>query len=124
VRIIERLQAARLIRDRHFRAELLRLIVRTRHQGHAADSGRKAQIILDPRRSAGLSAKRAAVEHENGQSFRCRVDRGGKPGRTCADDNYVIEAIWIDRIHQPDAAGEFGLTRIAQQLSSRAEHDR
>src|SRR3954453_20464819 len=65
VRIIERLQPGRLIRDRHFRAKFLRLIVGARHEGHAANSGRKAQIVFDPGGGAGLPTKGAAIKHEN-----------------------------------------------------------
>jgi hypothetical protein len=44
--------------------------------------------------------------------------------RTGANDRYVIDTVGIDRPYQPDAAGEFSLARIAQQLSARAQHDR
>jgi hypothetical protein len=51
------LQARRLVRDRHVDAELQRLIIGPRHQGQAGDAGRKAQIVLDPSRRAGLTAE-------------------------------------------------------------------
>ena len=105
-------------------AEFLRLVVGARHQGHAGDAGRKSEVVLDPRRGAGLAAERAAVEHQHGQSLRGGINRGGEAGGTGADDGHVIDAVRIDRSHEADAAREFEFARIVQQLSVRTEHDR
>jgi hypothetical protein len=106
--------AVHLARDRRFDSELLRLGVSAGHQRHAADRSRKAQIVLDPGRGAGLAAEGTAVEHQDGEPFRRRIDRGGKTRRAGPDDRHVIDAILIDRSHQSDATGELGLAGIAQ----------
>ncbi len=118
------MQAARLGRDRHLGAELLRLRVGATHQRHAGDAGREAEIVLDPGRGAGLAAEGAAVENQRGKPFRSGVDRGREPGRPRSHDRHVIDAIRIDRPDKPDAAGKLGLARIAQQLPVRTQHDR
>ena len=92
----------------------MRLVVGARHQRHAADAGRKAEIILDARRRAGLAAERTAIEHQNGKSLRCRVDRGGEAGWSRADNDDVVEPLRIDRADQSDAARQLVLARIAQ----------
>ncbi len=122
--VIGHAQLFHFIRDRHFGAEFLRLIVGPRHQGDAGDAGRKAEIVLDPGRRAGLAAERPAIEHKNGEPFRRGIDRGREPGRTGADDGHVVDPVWIDRSDQPDAAGKFVLAGIAQKLPAGAEHDR
>ena len=73
----------RLVRDRHLGAELLRLVVGARHQRHAGDAGREAEIVLDARRT------RRPVRRRRGS--RARSPRGlptrrtprprGRPGR-------------------------------------------
>ncbi len=68
-----------LIRDRHFGAEFLRLIISARHQRHAGDAGREAQIILDARRSARLSAKGAAIQHDAAKPFGPAYTAAAKP---------------------------------------------
>ena len=50
-------------------SELLRLAESAAHQRHAGDAGRKAEVILDPRRSARLTAERAAIDREHRQAF-------------------------------------------------------
>ena len=111
-------EADHLVRDRHLDPEFLRLVVGARHQGHAADAGWESQVVLDPRRGAGLPAKCAAVEHQHGESFRPRIDRGGEACRPSAHDGHVIDVVGIDRPYQPDATGELDLAGIAQELSS------
>jgi hypothetical protein len=79
-------QAHDLVRYRHLGPELLRLVERARHQRHAGDSRRKAHVVLDPRRGARLAAEGAAIEHDDGQPLRCRVDgrRQAGPAPTMA----------------------------------------
>ena len=119
-----RLETRHLRGNRRFDPEFLRLGVGACHQRHAADPGREAEIVLDPRRRAGLAAERAAIEHDRREAFGGRIDRGGKAGRPGADDRDVVEVIGIDRPDHADAAGKLELARIAQQLPARAEHDR
>ena len=122
-RAVRRREGADFIRNRHFGSEFLRLVVGARHQRDAGDSGRKAEVIFDPRRSAGLAAERTAVQDKNGEALRCCVNRGRKSGRPGADDGNIVEAIRIDCPHQPEAARQLILAGIAQQLPTRTEHD-
>ena len=124
VAIARGLDTSHFIRDRHFSPELLRLIIGARHQRHTSDAGRKSQIILDPRGGPGLPSERAAIEDENGQSFRRGVDRGGQSRRPGSHDSHVIEALWIERPYHADTPGKFDLAGVAQQAAVGTEHNR
>ena len=102
----------------------MRLVVGACHQRHAADARRKAEIILDARRRAGLAAERTAIEHQNGKALRCRVDRSRKAGWSRADDGDIVKPLRIDRADQSDAARQLVLAGIAQHLSARTYDDR
>src|SRR5688572_5542899 len=52
----------RLVRNRHFDTELLRLGERPTHQRHARNARRKAEEIFDTCRGPRLAAERAAVD--------------------------------------------------------------
>src|ERR1700720_155781 len=99
-----RTQRAHFIRDRRLGAKLLRLIVGARHQGDAGNPGRNAEIIFDPSRGTGLTAEGAAIQHEDGESFRRSVDRGGKTGGSGSHNDNVIDARRIDGTNQTDTA--------------------
>jgi len=118
-----RTQRAHFIRDRHLGAKLLRLVVSARHQGDAGYASRKAEIIFDPSRGTGLTAKGAAIEHEDGESFRRGIDRGGKTGGSGSHYDNVVDALRIDGPNQTDTARKLVLAGIAQHLSAGAEHD-
>ena len=60
---------AGLVGDGHLDAELQRLVVGRRHQRHAGDAGGKAEIVLDPRRGAGLAAEGPAVQRQDRQAL-------------------------------------------------------
>ena len=75
-----------LRRDQDLGAELLRLHERAAGQRLPRDSGREAEVVLDARARAGLAAERAAVEHDDAEALRGRVDRGGEARRPRADD--------------------------------------
>jgi len=62
--------------------------------------------------STGLTAERAAVEHQRAEPFRSRIDRGREACRTGANDRHVIDTVGIDRPNQPDATGEFILAGL------------
>jgi hypothetical protein len=111
-------------RDRHLGAKLLRLVVSARHQGDAGYPSRKAEIIFDPSRGTGLTAKGAAIEHEDGESFRRGIDSGGKTGGSGSHNDNVINARRIDGPNQTDTARKLVLAGISQHLSAGAEHDR
>src|SRR5262249_40027370 len=99
-------------------------VVSARHQRHAADAGRKAEVILDARRRAGLAAERTAIKHQNGKPLRGRVDRSRKAGRPRADNGDIIKTLRVDRANQSDAARQLILAWIAQHLSARTYDDR
>src|SRR4051794_23695673 len=65
-RVVTALELHRLVGDRDFDPELLRLAEGTPHQRHARNAGREAEVILDPRRSPRLPAERTAVDGEHG----------------------------------------------------------
>ena len=67
-------------RHEELRAEPLRLRHRASRQLAAADAGRKAEIVLDSRAAARLSAGRVPIEQQRPQSFGCAVDRRARPG--------------------------------------------
>ncbi len=56
----------------------------------AGEPGRKSEIILDPRRRAGLPACCLALHEERPQAFRCAVNRGGEAGRPAADHDRIV----------------------------------
>src|SRR6476646_11768723 len=91
-----RTKRAHFIWDRHLGAELLRLVVSARHQGDAGYASRKAEIIFDPSRGTGLTAKGAAIEDEDGESFRRSIHSGGKTGGSGPHNDNVIDALRID----------------------------
>jgi hypothetical protein len=63
-------------------------------QGHPADAGRDAQVVvLDPRRGARLAFERAGVEHDDGQTLGRTVDGCGEARRTGADDRDVVHRL-------------------------------
>ena len=105
-------------------SELLRLIVGTGHERHAADAGRKAEIVLDAGGSAGLATEGAAVEHQDREPFGGGIDGSGQSGRAGPHDGDVIDLVRVDRAHETDAAGEFDLARVMQKLPARAHDNR
>jgi hypothetical protein len=75
---VRRVEAYHFTRNRSLASELVRLVIGACHQRHAADAGRNAEIILDARRRAGLTAGRTAIQHQNGEPLGSRVDRSRK----------------------------------------------
>src|SRR4029077_11885291 len=57
--------------DQDLRAESLRLPQRPISQLLARDSGREAEVVLDPRGGPGLASRRVALDNKRAQSFRC-----------------------------------------------------
>ena len=60
--VVAAFELHRLVRNRDLDAELLCLAEGAAHQRHSGNAGREAEIVLDPRRCAGLPAERAAVD--------------------------------------------------------------
>jgi hypothetical protein len=58
------------------------------------------------------------------EPFGSGIDRGGQPGGAGADDDHVVDPVGIERLDQPEAAGERGIGRPPQQVAARAQHDR
>src|SRR6516225_5833192 len=68
--------------------------------------------------------KAAAIRHQRRQALGSCIHRGGETRWAGADDNDVIDLVRVDRFDEPDAAGEFDIARIAQQLSIGTKNDR
>ena len=77
-------------RDEDLGAEPPRLLQRAARQLVARDARREAEVVLDPRRRAGLAAGRLALDHDRPQPLRGAVDGRGEPGRPGADDHRVV----------------------------------
>jgi hypothetical protein len=77
-------------RQQNFGAKAAHLLVRALGQLGAADTGRKAQIILDPRAAAGLATERVALDQHGLQPFGGTVDGGAQTGRAGAVDRQVV----------------------------------
>ena len=101
-----------------------RLVVGARHQCDTGNPRRKAEIIFDPSRGTSLTAKGAAIEHEDGEPFRRGIDRRGKTGGSGSHNGNVVDALRINGPNQTDTARKLMLAGIAQQLPAGAEHDR
>ena len=82
-RLVAALELHRFVGNGDLDPELLRLAEGAAHQRHAGDAGREAEVILDPRRGAGLAAERAAVDRQHRQALRGRHRRRwqGRRGR-------------------------------------------
>ena len=122
--IVRRFETDHVVGNGGLDPELVGLVIGARHQRHAADAGRKAEIILDARRRAGLAAERTAVQRQHRKSFRGRVDRRGEARRSRTDDSDIIKPVRIDRADQADATRKLDFARVAQHLPARAYHDR
>jgi hypothetical protein len=88
-------------RDGHLGSKFKRLVECPTGQRLPRDAGRKAQIILDPRRSAGLTAHGTVIENDRREAFRSAVDGCRQSGWTCADDGDVVD---LPRIYFGDDA--------------------
>ena len=110
-------------RDGDLCAELLGLDVGAIGELATRDAGRKAQVVLDPRARAGLSAGRPPLEHQHVESFRGSIDRGGKARRAGAHDDEIADVDAIDRVVEPEAVGDLLIRGIFQdQLATADQH--
>ncbi len=107
-------EAGDLRRDHDLRAELLRLHEGAAGQRRARNAGRKSQVVLDARARAGLAAIGAAVEHDDIESLRGGVHRGGEPGGTGADDGDVEQFLALADVEHAEATAERRLARVLQ----------
>jgi hypothetical protein len=113
-----------LERDGELGAELVRLVERASGQRHARDAGGKAEIVLDPRRGAGLSAERALVEHQHREPLGGGVDRGGEAGRPGADHGDIVERLRIELGRDAEAHSRLDVRGPLEHGAVGAEHQR
>ena len=78
-------------RHEHLGAEPLRLHHRAPRQFTTAHACGKAKVIFDSGAGAGLPAGRVSIQQQCSQTLRRAVDGRGKPGRSGADDDEVVE---------------------------------
>ena len=76
--------------DEDLGAEPARLLQRAARQLVARHARREAEVVLDPRRRAGLAAGRLALDHDRAQALRRAVHGRGQPGGPGADDHRVV----------------------------------
>ena len=76
--------------DEDLRAEPARLLERAAGELVAGHAGREAEVVLDPRRRAGLAAGRLALDDDRAQPLRRAVHRRGEAGGAGADDDRVV----------------------------------
>ena len=86
---VSRLERDRPVRRRGPSAELARLYHRAAGQLGAADAGRKAEVVLDPARLAGLATEAVAVDEQRVEALGGAVDGGAEPSRAGADNEQV-----------------------------------
>ena len=79
------------------RPEFQRLNLAPRAKIRARDAGRKAHVILDPRRCGGLPPDRQLVDDQRPQPLGPGIDRCGKTGRPCPHDNDIEPGTRLDR---------------------------
>src|SRR6058998_3327884 len=89
----------------------------------ARDSGRKAQIVLDLRARARLSARSDRLQDENLEPLRSSVHAGRQSSRTGSDDHQIAHGAGVDRGVEAEALGDPSIRRIAQHLSAAADED-
>jgi hypothetical protein len=76
--------------DQDLRPEPPRLLERAARQLLSGDARWEAEVVLDPRRGAGLPAGRLALDHDRAQSLRGAVHRSRQSCRARADDHRVV----------------------------------
>lgn len=92
--------------DQHLGAEPPRLPQRPARQFVARNAVGKAQIVLDPRRGAGLSARSFPLDHHGTQPLGRAIHRRRQPRRATADDDGVVLGGAGDGL-QPQQPGQF-----------------
>ena len=112
-------------RDHDLGAEFLRP-ARTRAPGQLlpGDAGGKAEIVLDPRARAGLSARRVRLQHQHIETLRRAVDGRGQARRSGADDDDIAHVRLIDRVVEAEAVGDLLIGRVPKHDVAAADQDR
>src|SRR5260370_31513112 len=78
--------------------EFLRLERGAGGELRAREPCREAKVVLDARRSAGLPADSDRFDHDRRQALRATVNRCGKAGSACADDQQIAGLYAIRRV--------------------------
>ena len=76
--------------DEDLGAEPARLLERPARQLVARHARREAEVVLDPRGRARLTARRLAFDHDRPESLGRAVHGGGQAGGPRADDHRVV----------------------------------
>ena len=106
-----------------FGAELLRLSARPIGQLAARHPVRKAEIVLDPRALAGLTAGRGAFDEHRAQPLGSAVDGGGQARGSTTDHDQVVELL-RRRGGQAQRVGQFGVAGFDQGVAAFGDDDR
>ena len=104
--------------------ELARLGDRARGQLVAADSGGKAEVVLDPAGQPCLAAERGALRDQRVEPLGGGVDRSCEARRTGADDQEVNLLARCEVEPHPERAQQLAVGRPVQLFSARQAHER
>ena len=118
-----RVHALDASRDEDFSAQPARLLQRAAGQFVAGYAVRKAQVVLDARRGAGLPAGCFALDDQRAQALAGTVHRGSQPGGPAADDQRVVDVLPGASL-QAQPHGQLAHRRLAQQRTVGQSHDR
>ena len=106
-----------------FGAELLGLPARALGQLATRHPVRKAQVVLDPRALARLTAGRGAFDEHRAQTLGGAVDGGGQARGAAADDDQVVEL--LGRLGgQAQRVGQLGVGGIDEGFATFGDDDR
>ena len=98
-------------RDEHLGPEPLRLLMGAAAELLARDAGGEAEVVLDPRRRAGLPAGRLALDDDRAQALGGAVDGRGETGRSAADHDGVVLGVGGLRL-QAEPVGHLSERRL------------
>ena len=118
------LERERAVRRRGARVELARLRDCAACQFGAADSGGKAEVVLDPTGRPGLAAERGALDDQRVEPFGGAVDRGGEARRAGADDQQVDLLARCELEPDPETAQHLAGGWTVQLSSAGQSHQR
>ena len=107
------------------RPELDRLQHRRPGQLAAGDPAREAEVVLDPRRRAGLPSQRDVLDDDDIESLGGPVDGGGQAGRPGADDQEIATRLaGQPERSRPTAAARSRVVGRVRTASSSGDHGR
>ncbi len=105
-------------------AELERLDAGPLSQLTARYPGRKAEVVLDPGRCAGLAAGGESLDALDVEPLRCGIEGSGEAGRAGSDHDHVTQGRGRPGRAEADRPPELGIARIAKDLPIARDHDR